>query len=175
MTDWVSMKIISTFKNIFDPVAFLDVANSSKLIGRISWSGYFEPWVTATFFSNCGNFDEHPCCFQYICERPFSDIGIDRLALHLSHNCPKELVDAIYFRSNLPEDGNASEYVEHFDENGFCQVSGSDYECNSFITRPKTEAGREGGSDDAWLLPDDYNGLDDVPFTYSYNVYVNGG
>jgi len=147
--------------------------NSTKLIGRLGWTNQFEPWVQDTFHTNCNNFDEHPCCFQYICDQPFADNENYRRALHLSHNCHKELVDFIYFKTWLPEDDNAGDYVQHADGNGSCVVKDGEFECTTILSDPKTGVDRGTGKDDAWLLPEEYND-GDYPWWYSYNVYFKG-
>jgi hypothetical protein len=91
----------------------------------------------------------------------------------LSHNCSKELVDFIYFRTWLPEDNNAGNYVEHGDSNGNCRVSNGEYLCTTILSEPKTDQNRDSGNDDAWLLPSEYND-GDYPWWYSYNVYFKG-
>ena len=92
------------------------------MIGRIGWSNRFEPWVQDTFHTDCVDVNEHPCCFQYICAQPFLDLEDFLRALHLSHNCHKELVNFISFKTWLPGDDNAADYVEHLDNNGSCKV-----------------------------------------------------
>lgn len=80
---------------------FSDVANSSKFVGRVGWGFQFDPWVDSQVPFEIDP-DYNPCGFQVLCEKPFADIGVDRIALHFSQSCPPELVDHIDFVVTFP-------------------------------------------------------------------------
>ena len=95
---------ISPFDATSNLFVIVDIANSSKLVGRIDAQKFFDPWVNAQVPTPV-NPDEHPCLFEFLCEE-YGWGDVSRLALHLSQNCPPELVEDIIFQISYPADSH---------------------------------------------------------------------
>lgn len=88
---------------------YVDVDNSSKMIGRVGLGQFFDPWVNRQVPTPV-NPDEHPCLYEFIGEElGFRDIV--RAAYAVTQNCPSELVESIDFEIVVPK----ADHVLHSD------------------------------------------------------------
>jgi hypothetical protein len=104
-----------------------DIANSSKLIGRVSFSYYFDPWVNETVAGTPIDVDKNPCAYEMLCEEAFKD----RFALHISHGCPSSLVANIWFTILTPSAWTGLAILDSdTQENKVdCESADSDFTC----------------------------------------------
>jgi len=88
--------------------------------------------------------------------------------LHLSHGCPKTLVQQMIFGINLPN----VDLVKHSDTNMNCEENEDDsatQTCTTVLTSPKTSMGSISGNDAAIWFPSGVT-EDNLEFTYSYEI-----
>jgi hypothetical protein len=77
----------------------IDIPNSTKLVGRISYSFYFDNWVEDQL-PQPTDVNLNPCVFQWYCAFPWED-NRESEALFVAHNCPKFLVSVLRFNTLL--------------------------------------------------------------------------
>ena len=72
----------------------VDIEQSSKYQGKISWQRYLDYWVDKKLPEPV-NGDDHVCGFRFVKEKPFENAGDMREALWFGHDCPADLFEDI--------------------------------------------------------------------------------
>jgi hypothetical protein len=139
------------------------------LIGRVGYFAEFEPFVHSVVpVYNDPN--KNPCLFSWQCGQPFEDVISTDEALHISHGCPKALVERIMFRTRFPADTQFAAF--HLDDT-VRTIDDTSVEITSTLTLPKDSVKLEDqvpGNDDAFLFAGK-----EPSWTYAYYICLTGG